>query len=109
MSDDLSSTSAAADDWPARLTQTLVGYVDTVRSKTTGNVLDKSRLLVYLLAAALIGAVAALLLLILLVRLLVSLTALFPIVDEGESWAAYLFLGLVFILLGAMSWRKKGA
>lgn len=109
MSEDLTSSSAATEDWPARLTQTLVGYVDIVRSKTTGNILDKSRLLVYALAAALIGLVAVFIFFILLVRLVVSLTELLPVIDEGETWGAYLFLGLVFSLLGALLWRRKGA
>ena len=109
MSEDLTSSSAATDDWPARLTQTLVGYVDTVRSKTTGNVLDKSRLVVYALAAALIGIVAVFIFFILLVRLVVSLTELLPVIDEGETWGAYLFLGLVFSSIGALLWRRKGA
>ena len=109
MSDDLTSNSAGSDDWPARLTQTVVGYVDTVRSSTTGKVLDKSRLLVYVLAAGLIGMVAAVIFLVLLVRLLVSLTALLPVIDDGETWLAYLVLGAVFTGAGAFLWRRKGA
>ena len=58
-----------SNDWPAKATQTLVGYVDTVRSATTGKALVASRALVYFLAIALIGFVVVILALVLFVRL----------------------------------------
>ncbi len=61
----------------------------------------------YLLAIALIALVLAVLMLVLLVRLLVTATALFPFVEDGETWLAYYIIGSIFVLAGAMLWRKK--
>lgn len=85
----------------------MVQYVGTVRDKTTGPALVASRMLVYVLAMALIAMVLAVLLLVLFVRLLVSLTSLLPFVESGETWLAYYILGGIFILIGAVLWRKK--
>lgn len=110
MSDaDALSSSASADDWPAKAATTVVGYVDTVRNATTGKALVISRAVVYFLALGLLGIVTFFLLLILLVRGLVSLTSLLPFIDPGEVWLSYLVLGTVFTLVGALLWKKKGA
>ncbi len=98
------------DDWPTTLTTTLVGYVDTVKGATTGKALVASRMGVYFFPIALLGLVLAVLFLILMVRLLVAITgSLLPFVDEGNPWMAYLILGSVFTLIGALLWRKKDA
>ena len=99
----------SGDDWPARVTATVVQYVGTVRDKTTGPALVASRMVVYSLAMALIGLVALFVLLILLVRVLVAATAYVPGVDPGQSWLAYLVLGVVFLGGGLLLWRKKEA
>ena len=107
--DSLTTPAAASEEWPARLTATLVGYVDTVRGATTGKALVLSRMLVYFFAIGLIAIVAAILSLILLVRLLVVASGYLPFVDDGEVWLAYLVLGAVFTGLGMFLWRKKEA
>ena len=99
----------AADDWPARASATVVQYVGTVREKTTGPALTASRNIVYMLAMGLIGIVVAILGLVVLIRALVTVTAYVPSVEEGETWLAYLILGALFILGGALLWRKKEA
>lgn len=112
MSDDAASNSLQADeseDWPAKATQTVVGYVDTVRTATTGKALVASRAIVYFLALGLVGFMLFILLLVLLVRLLTSVTALFPFIDSGEVWLAYLILGGLFLLAGMFLWKKKEA
>ena len=96
-----------ADDWPAKASSTVVNYVGVVRDKTTGPALVASRNAVYLLAIALIACVFVILLLVLIVRLLVSLTALLPFVEPGETWLAYFIIGGIFLLTGAWMWRKK--
>ena len=96
-----------ADDWPARASATVVQYVGTVRDKTTGPALTASRNVVYILAMALIGVVVAILALVLLVRVLVVVTGYVPGVEDGETWLAYLILGALFIIGGAILWRKK--
>jgi hypothetical protein len=103
---------AATEDWSARATTTIVGYVDTVRGATTGKALTASRLAVYFLAAGLAGIVALLLGLVLLVRLLVVATNNIPVLSDyasdGEVWMAYWILGLLFTLIGWVAWRKRG-
>lgn len=95
------------DDWPAKATATVVHYVGTVRDATTGKALVASRTVVYALAMALIGLVLAVLLLLILIRLLVAVTAYLPFVEAGESWFAYYLLGGIFVIVGAILWRKK--
>lgn len=108
MSDDqLSPTQETADDWASRASATIVQYVGTVRDKTTGPALVASRYAVYALAMALILMVLLVLLLVLMVRLLVNLTALFPFVEDGETWMAYYIIGGLFVIVGGLLWRKK--
>jgi hypothetical protein len=95
------------DDWPAKAADTVVRYVGTVREKTTGPALVASRYLVYALAMGLIALVLIVLLLLLLVRLVVAATNELPFVDDGETWLAYYILGAIFVLFGALLWRKK--
>lgn len=112
MPDDAAANALQADDsedWPAKATQTVVGYVDTVRTATTGKALVASRAIVYFLALGLVGLMLFVLLLVLLVRLLTSLTALLPFIDSGEVWLTYLILGAVFLFLGMFLWKKKEA
>ena len=104
-----SVTAEPIDDWPARASATVVQYVGTVRDKTTGPALVASRNVVYFVAIGLIAFVAAILALLLLVRILVSVTAYLPFVEAGESWLAYLILGVIFLASGLLLWRKKEA
>ena len=97
------------DDWPAKVTSTLVGYVDRVRGATTGKALGASRVAVYFLAIGLTAIVALVISLILVVRLAVVVSAYLPFVDDGESWFAYLVLGIAFWAIGGFLWKKKGA
>lgn len=102
-------TSTDEEDWPAKASATVVQYVGTVRDKTTGPALRLSRNLVYFAAMGMIASVVLILALVMLVRLLVSATAYVPSVEEGETWLAYLILGVVFIGAGMFLWRKKEA
>ncbi len=54
-------------------------------------------------------SVVGVLFLILLVRLLASLTALLPFINDGEIWLTYLVIGTMFLLGGLVAWRKKEA
>ncbi|MGF1598780.1 MAG: hypothetical protein ACFCVK_17935 [Acidimicrobiales bacterium] len=99
----------ADDDWPARATATVVQYVGTVRDKTTGPALRASRTAVYAAAIALIGLVVAVLALVLVVRVVVAGTNELPGIDDGETWLAYVILGVVFVVAGLFLWRKKEA
>ncbi len=97
----------AQDDWPAKASATIVQYVGTVREKTTGPALVASRYAVYVVAMALIAVVVAILLLVLFIRLLVAATSQLPFMEDGETWLAYYILGAIFVLGGAIMWRKK--
>lgn len=90
----------SGEDWPAKLTDTIVGYVQKVRSATTGKALVASRAVVYLLAAGLIGIVTLVLALILVFRLLTEIA-------QGHTWIVYLALGAVFTVIGLVAWAKK--
>ncbi len=106
-SDPLEATQEPVDDWPAKASATIVEYVGTVRAKTTGPALVASRYAVYSLPMALIALMLAILLLVLLIRLLVVATGLLPFVESGETWLAYYVLGAIFVIGGAVLWRKK--
>ena len=94
-------------DWAGRATATVVGYVDTVRSATTGKAMVASRYAVYALAMALIGLVIGIMLLVVQVRLDGSLFALLPGIEPGEIWPSYLLIGAIFLFGGMFLWRKK--
>lgn len=98
---------AADDDWPAKASATIVQYVGTVRDKTTGPALVASRYAVYAMALGLIAMVLLVLIMVMLVRLLVTATALLPFVDDGETWLAYYVMAVLFVIGGALLWRKK--
>ena len=104
----MSEIDTASEDWSARATTTIVGYVDTVRSSTTGKAMVASRLAVYGIAAGLVAVVMAILLLVLLVRFMVVATSYVPSVEDGQVWLAYWILGGVFLLAGLILWRMRG-
>jgi hypothetical protein len=90
----------SGDDWPARLTDTIVGYIQKVRAATTGRALVASRAVVYFLAAGLIGGIALVLAIVLLFRLLSEIA-------QGHTWIVYLCFGVVFTAVGLFAWSKK--
>ncbi len=99
-----------SEDWPTRAADTVVGYVDTVRQATTGKALLASRFAVYGLVLLLFLPILLVILLILLVRGLTSFFAWAPFFsfETGEVWPAYMLLGFVFFVVGAILWQKKG-
>jgi len=101
---DPSSTPSVANDgdWADQAADTVVRVVDTVREKTTGQVLTVARAIVY----GIIGAFAAIVALIVLVILLVRMLDVYL---PGEVWSAYLLLGVVFAGLGLFMWTKRYA
>jgi len=104
----MSEIDTASEDWSARATSTIVGYVDTVRGTTTGKAMVASRLAVYGIAAGLVAVVMLLIALVLLVRFLVVLSDTIGITSDGEVWSAYWFLGAIFLVAGWFFWRKRG-
>ncbi len=104
----MSEIDTASEDWSARATSTIVGYVDTVRGATTGKAMAASRFAVYGIAAALVGVVMLVLALVLVVRFLVVASSSIGITGDGEVWSAYWLLGVIFLVLGWVMWRKRG-
>lgn len=106
---DAETVSNPGDDWPTRAAETVVGYVDKVRTATTGKAMVASRWLVYGLVLVMLLPVLLVISLILLVRGLTTAFAWQPLVDieAGEVWPAYLLLGVLFFAVGLFLWRKK--
>lgn len=104
----MSEIESASEDWSARATATIVGYVDTIRGATTGKALVASRLAVYGIAAALVALVMLVLMLILIVRFLVVVTGYWDYVGDGGVWLAYWILGALFLAAGGWIWKKRG-
>lgn len=104
----MSEIDTAPEDWSARATSTIVGYVDTIRGATTGKALVASRVAVYGVAAALVGMMMAILMLIVMIRFLVVVTGYWDVVGEGGVWLAYWILGVIFLAAGALTWRMRG-
>ena len=90
------------DDWADQAADTVVRVVDTVREKTTGQVLTVARAIVY----GIIGVFAAL---VALVVLVIALIRMLDVYLPGEVWSAYLLLGVVFTVGGLLVWRRRYA
>lgn len=92
----------AAGDWPAQATDAIVDLVGTVRDKTTGPITTVARGVVFGFFAGVVGITIAILALIAVIRLL----------DEALPsgvWLPYLILGVLFVLVGALVFRKRKA
>ena len=87
-------------DWPARAADAIVNVVGLVRDNTTGRITTIARGLVFGLFAAVIGTAVVVMLIIASIRLL----------DEALPsgvWLAYLVLGVVVVIAGALVFRKR--
>jgi hypothetical protein len=87
-------------DWAGQTTDTIVRLVEQVRDRTTVPLLTASRGVVFGLLAGIIGIAAVTLLLVMVVRIL-------DIVLPSEVWLAYLVLGTVLVIAGAVFMRKR--
>ena len=96
------------DDWPAQAADTIERVVGTVRDKTTGPALTLARAVVYGTFAVLVGLACLVLLIVAAVR---ALDVALPdaVFGEDHIWAVYLILGLVFVVAGAVLWRRRHA
>lgn len=87
-------------DWPTQATEAIVNVVGSVRDRTTGPIITIARGVVFGVFAGVLAIVVAVMLIIAAVRLL----------DEALPsgvWLPYLILGLVFVLGGALVFRKR--
>jgi len=87
-------------EWPARAADAIVNVVGLVRDNTTGRITTIARGLVFGLFAAVLGTAVFVMLIIASIRLL----------DEALPsgvWLAYLVLGVVVLIAGALVFRKR--
>ncbi len=87
-------------DWPEQAADALVGFVDKVRSKTTGPLLLASRALVYGLMVAVLALVVGVLLVVFGIRILDELL-------PSGVWLPYLILGTLFLVAGALVFQRR--
>jgi hypothetical protein len=87
-------------DWAADTADRIEAFVDAVRNKTSVPLARLARGVVFGIVAGVMGVVALLLLLIGLLRVL-------DVYLPGNVWAADLFLGVVFTVLGLLVWRQR--
>ena len=90
-----STTPAGSGDWPAQVTDSIVGLVDKVRDRTTVPLETIARGIVYGTIAATVGLVALILATIAGIRML---EVYLPV---GGVWLPYLIVGGLFTVLGA--------
>ena len=90
------------DDWGTQLTDLFVGFIDTVKAKTTGPVLMLVRALVFGFLILTVGVAA-------LILFLVGLVRLINVYLPEEVWATYLLLGTIFTVAGLFLWSKRRA
>jgi len=87
-------------DWATQAVDQIDELVAKVRSRTTDKVAGLARTLVYGLLAAILGVMALILGVVLLVRVL-------DVVIPEEVWLAYLVMGAICCLGGAVCWSKR--
>jgi hypothetical protein len=93
-------------DWPAQAADTIERVVGSVRDKTTGPALTVSRAVVYSTFAALVGTACLVVFIIAGIRLLDSYLP-DAVFGEEHIWAAYLILGTIFVVVGAVLWGRR--
>lgn len=95
-------------NWATETTDTIVGFIDTVRSKTTTNLVYAARGVVFGLLAVIVGLFA---LLILLVGLMRGLQALLELAMTWERavYVSYFLVGGVLSIAGIVLFKKRNA
>jgi hypothetical protein len=88
------------DDWPAQAADAIEKVVGNIRDKTTGPALTASRAIVYGTFAGIVGVAA-------LVIVTVALVRFVDVYLPGDVWAAYLLLGVIFTVGGALAWARR--
>ncbi len=102
----MSSPSDSTPDWPQQATETIVGFVDNVKHKTTNPATKAARALVYGIVILLLGVPAVIMLLVGFVHLGNQFST--DVLGLGV-WLVYLVLGLIFSIAGWVLWRKRVA
>jgi hypothetical protein len=97
-------------DWPLQATETIVGFVDDVKHKTTKPATKAARAIVYGIVIVLLGVPILIMLLVGVVHFLNK--ALITLFDnafdvEVDIWLTYVVLGVIFSIAGWFLWRKR--
>jgi hypothetical protein len=93
-------------DWAAQAADSIERVVGAVRDRTTGPALTVARGVVYGTFAVLVGSVCLVLFIVAAVRLIDSYLP-DAVFGEEHMWAAYLILGLVFLIAGLVLWARR--
>ena len=103
---DTASPAPASGDWAAQAADTIERAVGNVRDRTTGPAITVARAVVYGTFAVIVGIAALVLATIAAVRLIDNYlpNAAF---GEEHTWAAYLIIGLVFVIAGVILWARR--
>ncbi|MEL7209934.1 MAG: hypothetical protein AAGK32_17155 [Actinomycetota bacterium] len=88
------------EGWSVQAADTVVDLVDNVRSKTTGPLLTAAKAVVY-------GVIALVLGIVVLVLLAIALMRIINVYLPNDVWLAYLLVGSLFTILGAVVWTKR--
>jgi hypothetical protein len=94
--------------WATETTDRLVTVIETVRSKTTQNVVYAARGLVFGLIALIVGSFALIILLIMLMR---GLQALLELATSWERavYLSYLIVGAILTLVGIVLFKERNS
>jgi hypothetical protein len=95
-------------NWATETTDTLVTFIDTVRSKTTQNIVYAARAVVFGLIAVIVGVFAVVLLVVGLTRAvqsLLELTTTWP----RAVYLSYLIVGALFCLVSVVLFKKRNS
>lgn len=93
-------------NWASETTDMVVGFIDTVRSKTTQNLVYAARGVVFGLIALIVGTFALVIALVMLMR---GLQTLLDLVTTWERavYLSYLIVGAVFTIAGIVFFKKR--
>lgn len=87
-------------DWTTETADRIVRAVDMARERTVDPVQSFARGTVYAILAALIAVPA-------LVMATIGTFRGLVLIYQGEVWAAWLTLGAIFLLFGALLWSRR--
>lgn len=91
--------SAQGPDWTDQVTGLIVDSVDKVRDKTTGPILEYSRISVHLVVAVILMVPVSVLAMIGVIRLLTWAV--------GQAWISYTIIGAVMVIVGTVLWSLR--
>ena len=106
MTQETTSDAPVEQDWVNRAVDSIVDVVDKARTKGTENAIVAVRGIVFGLVASVFALAAVVFMIVILVRLA---DAYLPIgAGVGDAtWAAYLFIGGLFSILGFGMWASR--